>query len=107
MRVVNDEVNMKYELENCSAELTIEKEPMVTFVFHGSERKEKFFASQVLACAARVKSFTPCPVWDDETCQTVSAYDIHLLAQFITNALPPSVGEYRMVWVPNDPSLPF
>ena len=103
----SERTNMKYELENCSAELTMGKEPMVTFVFHGSERKDKFFASQVLACAARVESFTISPGWDDEPCQTVGSYDIHVLAQLITQALPLSVGEYRMVWVPNDPSLPF
>ena len=98
---------MKYELENCSAELTFEKEPMVTFVFHGTEQRNKYFASQVISCASKVDSFTVSSAWDDEMDRIVGAYDIHLLAGLISKELTPSIGRYELVWVPNDPSLPF
>lgn len=98
---------MKYEMLFCSAELTFDVQPMVTFEVLTQPGRHAFYAAQVLDCAAMGERFMFSSLPDGGEPIAISAAEVKQLAHWIRGNVQPIQGKFQTVWVANDPSIPF
>lgn len=98
---------MIFEMTNCNATLSIKPVPTVFIRTPHLPGVHSYSATQFLECAAQGKSIGIAGGYLDDPVIEIKPQEVAGLANWLREMITPLDGEFRTVWVANDPRVPF
>ena len=98
---------MNYSMTNVEATLCLTPEPVVVLKTPSLPGAHQYLASQFLDCAGKGKRFGIGPAFNDQDPVVIAAIEVAQFADWIRGQVTPEIGEFKTIWIANDPRVPF